>query len=189
MAAVTTQAMAWSALPNPPMHYAHHTSTSHPRLQHPQYHHNHHHAHTAAAPAGMPSYHLDARAPFVDPTAAAASHRGSYEPYPTACDPAMSHHLDGLYTSELPAKKRTRTKMYPSEEARQAAKLVQKARRREQNRNAQRRLRDRKEEHIFKVRASHPTPSWRYRMTFLSLRDGIPCTDADAVYLSFPLAH
>ena len=41
--------------------------------------------------------------------------------------------------------------MYPSEEARQAAKMLQKARRREQNRNAQRRLRDRKEEHIFKV--------------------------------------
>uniref|UniRef100_V5GQI9 BZIP domain-containing protein n=2 Tax=Kalmanozyma brasiliensis (strain GHG001) TaxID=1365824 RepID=V5GQI9_KALBG len=53
------------------------------------------------------------------------------------------------YTSHLPPKKRTRSKLYPSEEARMAAKMVQKAKRREQNRNAQRRLRDRKEEHIF----------------------------------------
>lgn len=85
---------------------------------------------------------------------AAPSQRTSYDPYMASRDAdahMRAHSLDGLYTSQLPAKKRTRQKMYPSEEARQAAKMLQKARRREQNRNAQRRLRDRKEEHIFKV--------------------------------------
>ena len=56
-------------------------------------------------------------------------------------------------------KKRTRQRVYPSEEAKQAAKMLQKARRREQNRNAQRRLRDRKEEHIFKVSPHAPLGS------------------------------
>ncbi|ETS61376.1 hypothetical protein PaG_04403 [Moesziomyces aphidis] len=57
------------------------------------------------------------------------------------------------HMDESLVKKRTRQRVYPSEEAKQAAKMLQKARRREQNRNAQRRLRDRKEEHIFKLEA------------------------------------
>ena len=60
------------------------------------------------------------------------------------------------YMHESLVKKRTRQRVYPSEEAKQAAKMLQKARRREQNRNAQRRLRDRKEEHIFKVSPHAP---------------------------------
>lgn len=60
---------------------------------------------------------------------------------------ARSHSLDSLQ----PPAKRTRQNWYPSEEARLEAKKAQKARRREQNRNAQRRLRDRKEEHIFNL--------------------------------------
>ncbi|KAN0064249.1 hypothetical protein ACQY0O_003416 [Thecaphora frezii] len=47
--------------------------------------------------------------------------------------------------------KRPRNSYYPNEEARLAAKEAQKAKRREQNRIAQRRLRDRKEEYIQKL--------------------------------------
>lgn len=60
---------------------------------------------------------------------------------------ARSHSLDSLE----PPTKRTRQNWYPSEEARLEARKAQKDRRREQNRNAQRRLRDRKEEHIFNL--------------------------------------
>jgi hypothetical protein len=63
------------------------------------------------------------------------------------------------HMDESLVKKRTRQRVYPSEEAKQAAKMLQKARRREQNRNAQRRLRDRKEEHIFKVSPHAPLGS------------------------------
>ncbi|KAJ1021146.1 hypothetical protein NDA16_003932 [Ustilago loliicola] len=172
MATVTTQNTARSSMPGmAPVqqhypyaqisHHQHSQPSSPHRTQHqPYYHHN-------AAPASvsaMPSYRFDSAPrmtfdtlPPSSTSSAAASHRGSYETYASTTyhspDAHMrAHSLEELYTSQqLPVKKRARSKMYPSEEARQAAKLIQRARRREQNRNAQRRLRDRKEEHIFKL--------------------------------------
>ncbi len=85
-----------------------------------------------------------------------AAQRG-YDAY-TARDDIRPHMDESL------VKKRTRQRVYPSEEAKQAAKMLQKARRREQNRNAQRRLRDRKEEHIFKVSPPPPFPSSQLRL-------------------------
>lgn len=73
--------------------------------------------------------------------------RGSSHDAAVYASHARSHSLDSLQ----PPTKRTRQNWYPSEEARLEAKKAQKARRREQNRNAQRRLRDRKEEHIFNL--------------------------------------
>lgn len=77
--------------------------------------------------------------------------------------------------AERASKKRSRSSKYVDEGVRQAAKLMQKARRREQNRNAQRRLRDRKEEHIFKV--SHAArlqkPSRRREPCMLTQRDSV----------------
>lgn len=177
MATVTSQSMAWSSMPGlapiqqhysyaqPSSHHQHSQPSSPHRAQHQTY---YHHNTAPTSSTAVPSYRIDSapRMPFdtLPPTStssAATSYRGSYETYASttyhsSADPHMrAHSLEGLYTSQqLPAKKRTRSKMYPSEQARQAAKLIQKARRREQNRNAQRRLRDRKEEHIFKVSPS-----------------------------------
>ncbi len=60
--------------------------------------------------------------------------------------------VDRGYTSHLPPSPKTQSfKAVSVRRGACSAKLVQKAKRREQNRNAQRRLRDRKEEHIFKL--------------------------------------
>nr|CDI55626.1 uncharacterized protein BN887_04036 [Melanopsichium pennsylvanicum 4] len=86
------------------------------------------------------------------------SFRSNYEaympPFHSNEDQMRTHYgngLERLYTSQLHAKTRTQQKMYPEAETRQAARMLQKARRREQNRDAQRRLRDRKEEYVFKL--------------------------------------
>lgn len=138
MAAATSSSggASWSSMPSSApisLHYQPQRFAAH----YPTYHH----------PQPMPPYHqLEASArPSFSPTTTSYP-RASYDLTPTA-------EVDRGYTSHLPPspKKGSRSKLYPSEEARVAAKLVQKAKRREQNRNAQRRLRDRKEEHIFKL--------------------------------------
>ncbi|KAJ1575177.1 hypothetical protein NDA11_002116 [Ustilago hordei] len=167
MATVTTQNMAWSNMPTlapVQLHYSYAAQPSHNHQQHshPSSPHRSQHQpyyHPASTASAVPSYCIDAAPRMSFDALPASSARGSYEAYASgpyySTDAHMrtqSHSMEGLYTSQqLPVKKRTRSKMYPSEEARQAAKMVQEARRREQNRNAQRRIRDRKEQHIFKL--------------------------------------
>jgi len=108
-------------------------------------------------------------APYLTSEPASRPHRintgngsGAHESCTTARNSDVNvadntHMLDScLYFSALPplsshAKRRGRSKMNAIDQAQQAAKLEQKSRRREQNRNAQRRLRDRKEDHVFKL--------------------------------------
>lgn len=156
MASFGTTSLAWSTTPGtaplPGSHFAPHypqPSSFHRLL--------HHHA----VPPATPPLNSDTRLPFEcmsSPAVAASSHRApGYAAYLGSRGTGDAAHMrmhsleTGFYTSYLPVKRRTRQKTFSSEEARQAAKMLQKAKRREQNRNAQRRLRDRKEEHIFKV--------------------------------------
>ncbi|KAJ1023735.1 hypothetical protein NDA18_004718 [Ustilago nuda] len=142
MATVTTQNMAWSNMPTLAPVQLHYSYAAQPSHNHQQ------HSHPS-------SPHRSQHQPYYHPASSASALRGlRIWPYHStnAHMRTQSHSMEGLYTSQqLPVKKRTRSKMYPSEEARQAAKMVQEARRREQNRNAQRRIRDRKEQHIFKL--------------------------------------
>ncbi|GAC94629.1 hypothetical protein PHSY_002202 [Pseudozyma hubeiensis SY62] len=149
---------------------AHYDPHPHHHLQRRQY---HQHPTSSAYGLGIddaaPRTSLTSTAPISsypsNEQSASSSYRtnasSTYHSQPFADDyhhaQATSHPSDSrLHYSSLPAsssaiKRRGRSKMYASEEARQAAKQAQKARRREQNRDAQRRLRDRKEEHIFKL--------------------------------------
>ncbi|CDW98247.1 hypothetical protein [Sporisorium scitamineum] len=153
MAAVTAQSILSTSHRSQPYSFDH---------QHYQY-----HPSTSSSTALMPSYHHPinaARGVFSSSSSAVhgspSSYRNmtgaGYDSYTTAREgtaaTSSTQTLDAdsySYASLSPRKRHT--SKYVDEEARQAAKMVQKARRREQNRNAQRRLGDREEEHIFKL--------------------------------------
>ncbi|CBQ69527.1 conserved hypothetical protein [Sporisorium reilianum SRZ2] len=150
MAAVTAPGAGWSTS---------HRSQPYPSYEHQQY--QHHPSAPSSSLATMAYHHPNDAGRAVSMSAAvhgsSPSYRhasGGYDSYPSAREdtaPPQPLEADSYAYAELTLKKRTRTSKYVDDEARQAAKTIQKARRREQNRNAQRRLRDRKEEHIFKL--------------------------------------
>ncbi|KAJ9475676.1 BZIP domain-containing protein [Pseudozyma hubeiensis] len=178
MAAVTSGTGAWtyqtpSYATAQPQHAQKHAQYNPQHHHQQQQQHYHHHPTSSSCSLGIddaaPRTSLVSAAPTFSHASseqgASSSYRtsasSSYQSHPIADDyrraTASSHLSESrLHYSSLPAsssaiKRRGRSKSYASEEARQAAKQAQKARRREQNRDAQRRLRDRKEEHIFKL--------------------------------------